>query len=268
MSLAGEAQNPALELAGVEVALGGRLVLRGVSLAVQARQLWAVLGPNGSGKSTLVKTALGLREPVRGAVKLFGTPLPELEKRVRARAMAWVPQSEPDGEALGFTALESVLLGRSPWLDGLGLPSEADVAKAKAALEALNIGAFAARALSELSGGERRLVALARALAQEPKVLVLDEPTAFLDVKHQVATLSKVRARVDAGLAGLCVLHDANQATAYATHALLLQDGTVRASGPVEQVVTAEALTALYGADIIELKDGAHRVFSQRVARR
>ena len=149
-----------------------------------------------------------------------------------------------------FTALELVLMGRGPHLSRWALASRADVARAREALEELGIGALAGRALGALSGGERRLVMLARALTQAPELLLLDEPTAFLDVRHQVQTLALVRRRVEAGMAAVAVLHDVNLAAAFATKALLLGGGRVLGSGDAGEVLATERLQALYGVSI------------------
>jgi iron complex transport system ATP-binding protein len=233
-----------LRLASVSAGYGARPVLHGVSLEVQEGQLWALLGPNGAGKSTVVKVALGLL-PAQGEVSVCGMEPRTASRGQVAKQVAWVPQSPAD-EGAAFTGLELALMGRSPHLGAWGLPSAADHTRAQQALDALGVAALAQRPLTEASGGERRLVWLARALVQEPKLLLLDEPTAFLDVRHQVAVLKHVRQKVSEGLAALAVLHDVNQAAAWATHVALLKDGRVQAAGPAMEVLTAERLTALY----------------------
>jgi iron complex transport system ATP-binding protein len=230
---------------GVSARHGAREAVRDVSLAVHPGELWAVLGPNGAGKSTLLRALLGLHAPSAGEVLLDERPLPQWRRSELARVLAWVPQSSDPG--LSFTGLELVLLGRSPHLGLWGLPSAADVALARAALEELEISDLAARPADQLSGGERRLLLLARALAQQPRVLLLDEPTAFLDLKHQVTALQRLRARVDGGLAAVAVLHDVNLAAAYADHVLLLREGRAVDSGRTADVLQASALESLYG---------------------
>jgi iron complex transport system ATP-binding protein len=229
---------------------GGRAVVSGVSLEVGAGSLWAVLGPNGSGKSTLLRTVLGVLRPVSGEVRLFGTPLPEWNRGDLARRVAWVPQAF-EGDP-GFTGLELVLMGRAPHLGPWGLPGAHDLAVARAALEALEVPHLAGRIVSTLSGGERRLLLTARALAQEPELLLLDEPTAFLDLHHQVSLLERVRARVQQGLAAVAVLHDPNLAAGFADHVLLLRDGRVLGQGPAQALLDAERLGALYGLPLAE----------------
>ena len=219
-------------------------MLHAVSLEAHPGQLWALLGPNGAGKSTIVKVALGLLR-AEGEVRACGMD-PRRATRVElAKQVAWVPQTAAE-EGAAFTGLELALMGRSPHLGAWGLPSAADGERAMAALTVLSVAHLAGRPLTEASGGERRLVWLARALVQAPQLLLLDEPTAFLDVRHQVAVLKHVRRQVDEGLAALAVLHDVNQAAAWATHALLLKEGRVQAVGPSAEVLTAERLSALY----------------------
>ena len=158
--------SPILETAALAVGYGGSPVVSGVSVTLGSGTLWAVLGPNGSGKSTLLRTVLGLLRPIQGEVRVFGTPVGRWERRALARLVAWVPQSF-DGDP-GFTGLELVLMGRAPHLRGWGLPGPKDLAVARAVLAELGIGHLAGRIVSRLSGGERRLLLVARALAQEP----------------------------------------------------------------------------------------------------
>lgn len=227
---------------------GERRVLEAVDLEARPGELWAVLGPNGAGKSTLVRASLGLLPALAGRVAVFGRDVREIGRRELARQVAWVPQSVdalPD-----FTAMELVLMGRAPHLSRWALASGADVARAQAALDELGIGALAGRALGALSGGERRLVMLARAFTQAPELLLLDEPTAFLDVRHQVQTLALVRRRVEQGMAAVAVLHDVNLAAAFATKVLLLRGGRALASGDAGEVLASERLEALYGVSI------------------
>ncbi len=237
-----------LECEALEAGYGERAVLSGLSLRVRERELWAVLGPNGAGKSTLLRSLLGVTAWTRGRVRLLGRERSAWEARALARQVAWVPQGLEPVE--GFTGLELVLMGRSPHLGLWGLASESDVALARAVLEELEISHLAGRMADALSGGERRMLLLARGLVQAPALLLLDEPTAFLDLKHQVGALQRVRARVDAGLGAVAVLHDVNLAAAFATHVLLMQDGRALAAGPTAQVLVHERLEALYGLQL------------------
>ncbi len=234
-----------------------------VSLAVAPGTLWAVLGPNGSGKSTLLRTVLGLLRPLAGEVSLFGTAPGRWERRALARRVAWVPQAF-EGDA-GFTGLELVLMGRAPHQGAWGLPGARDLAVARAVLAELGIAHLAGRVVSRLSGGERRLLLVARALAQEPDLLLLDEPTAFLDLQHQAQVLERVRHRVRGGLAAIAVLHDPNLAAGFADSVLLLRDGRVLGQGPAAELLDAERLGRLYGLGLTEARtEGGHRLFAPR----
>ena len=232
----------------VEAAYAQAVVLHDVSLTVSAGELWAVLGPNGAGKSALAKLLVGALRARRGAVTVCGLDAATSESSALARQVAWVPQTMPDDS--GFTALELVLMGRMPHLGPWGLAGRVDVEKAMGALAQLGVAALANRPLSEVSGGERRRIFIARALTQEPKLLVLDEPTAFLDARHQVEALEVVKRAVGATLGVVAVLHDVNVAARFATHVLLLREGRGLAAGPTPQVLTAALLSDLYGVQM------------------
>lgn len=238
-----------LRAEGVHVRLGHRPVLRGVDLAAGAGEMVAVLGPNGSGKSTLVRALAGLVRPEAGRVVLAGRPIGELARREVARRLALVPQFPVCD--LGFSALETVLMGRAPHGTGLGLAGARDLALARAAMRALDVGHLEARATGTLSGGERQRVVLARALAQEPDVLLLDEPTAHLDLRHQVECLALVRARCRArGMAAVFVVHEPGLAGSYGDRVVLLAEGRVRAAGPPRAVVAPALLAEVYGVGV------------------
>ncbi|MFO0594835.1 MAG: ABC transporter ATP-binding protein [Myxococcaceae bacterium] len=249
-----------LELDAVVAAFSpaGKPVLDGLSLTVRPGEAWVVLGPNGAGKSTLVRVAMGLMTPRSGRVSRVGSS--DASPAVLARDVAWVPQTID--EESGFVALDLVLMGRAPHLDAWASPSAADEQRALEVMAELEVAQVASRRVSELSGGERRRLWLARALVQQPKLLVLDEPTAFLDVKHQLDALAAVKRRLGAGLGLLAVLHDVNLASRVATHALLLKDGKALAAGPVDEVLTAAHLGALYGVAMVEHGAGAGRFFA------
>jgi iron complex transport system ATP-binding protein len=255
--------EPALETSSLAVGYGASPVVSGVTLGIQPGTLWAVLGPNGSGKSTLLRTILGLLRPLAGEVRLFGTPVRRWERRALARRVAWVPQSF-DGDP-GFTGLELVLMGRAPHQGAWGLPGPKDLTVAHAVLAELGIAHLTGRVVSRLSGGERRLLLVARALAQEPALLLLDEPTAFLDLQHQAQVLDRVRARVRTGLAAVAVLHDPNLAVGFSDEVLLLRDGRVLGQGASAELLDAERLGELYGLGLTEARtDTGHRLFAPR----
>jgi len=239
------AATPMLEAVGVGFAHGARRVLDGVDLALRPAEVVALVGPNGAGKSTLVRLLAGLARPAAGDVRLDGRPLGAWPRRDVARRLALVPQ-DPRVE-FPYTVLEVALMGRAPHHGPIALPGAHDVAIARAARASLEIDDLAARRLDELSGGERQRVFLARALAQEPRVLLLDEPTTHLDLRHQTQLHELVRARAAAdGLCALTVLHDLNLAAAYGDRLVLLAGGRVVAAGPPGEVLRRELLEAAF----------------------
>ncbi len=246
---------------------GPRPILHGVEWEVRPGELWAVLGPNGAGKSTLLRAVLGMGPWTRGEVRLLGRERAAWAPRELARKVAWVPQTFEAAE--GFSGLELVLMGRSPHLGLWGLPSAGDAALAREVLAELGIAHLSDRPAEALSGGERRMLMLARGLVQQPELLLLDEPTAFLDVAHQVGALDRVRARVDAGLGAVAVLHDVNLAAAFATHVLLLREGRVLARGAAGEVLERGALESLYGLPMeTALAPSGARLFAPRAPSR
>jgi iron complex transport system ATP-binding protein len=222
-------------------------VLRDVTLELRAGEVLGVLGPNGAGKTSLVRTVAGVLAPQAGSLRLGGTPFERLSRRERARRVAVVPQDTQI--AFPFSALEVVLMGRSPHLPWLAFEGEQDVARARAALERLGISALAERSVQALSGGERQLVLLARALAQDPEVLLLDEPTAFLDLRHRVAVADLLRELAGEGRAALVVSHDFGLSLRRCDRVALLAGGRVRAVGAPEEVLTAERIREVWDVE-------------------
>jgi iron complex transport system ATP-binding protein len=237
-----------LSFQAVAAGYGLKPVIEGVSFEVKAGEAWVVLGPNGAGKSTLMRAAMGLVRPSAGTVQVCGQSVAAMSARALAQLAAWVPQTMDDDT--GFTGLELVLMGRAPHLGAWGVAGAHDESKALEVMKSLGVEHLATRPLSEVSGGERRRVWLARALVQAPKLLVLDEPTAFLDVRHQVETLQLVKSRLREGLGVFAVLHDVNLTAQVATHVLLMKDGKTVAQGPVVEVLTAERLSSLFDVRI------------------
>lgn len=238
-----------LEVDGVTFGYNGRLVLHQTSFCLQPGEVLALIGPNGAGKSTLIRLAAGFLRPNAGAIRLFGRPPVHWSPRELARLVALVPQGAYIPPT--FTVWESVLLGRTPYLGFLGLLHEADRNAARRALVWVGMSDQADRLVGELSGGERQRVILARALAQEPRCLLLDEPTTHLDIHHQVAILSLIRCMaVEQGIAVLVVLHDLNLAATFADRLALLADGHLVALGGPQDVLRREQLAAIYGSAI------------------
>ncbi len=239
-----------MTLAAADLAFGYRdhPVGQGVSLAVAAGEVLALLGPNGGGKTTLLKTLLGLLPPQAGSVMLDGRDLAVIPVRERARLVAYVPQSHHG--TFAFTAFDVVLMGRTAHGGLFARPGAKDRAVASAMLERLGIAHLSGRPVTMISGGERQLVLVARALAQEPRFIVLDEPTASLDFGNQGKVMRQIRSLAADGLGVLFTTHDPNQALGHADRVALLRDGGVMAVGPVAEVLSQERLAALYRAPV------------------
>lgn len=238
-----------IEFKQLSVGYPGLTVLRELDLRVEPGEVLAVVGPNGVGKSTLVRAASGTLRPLAGTVEIDGRRLHELTPAQRARMVSVVPQASNLPPA--FTALDVVILGRTPYLGWLGSEGELDrrlVAEAMARTETLGL---AQRRVGELSGGEQQRLLIARALAQGAPVMLLDEPTAHLDLRHQDRVLKLVRRLTnEQGLSVLLALHDLNLVARFADRVALLSDGRVRKIGQPEAVLTPEELAAVYGIQI------------------
>ncbi len=227
---------------------GKEAPLSGVSFTVAAGELACVLGPNGAGKSTLLRVMSGTLAPRAGTVSLLGEPLAAWDRARIARHVAVVPQTSE--VAFGYAVRDVVLMGRAPHQNAWMRPSDEDARVVDEALERCDLGALAARPVDQLSGGEQKRVAIARALAQKPQLLLLDEPGAFLDVRHQVMLydlLDEIRA---GGVACVVVMHDLNVAAQYATQVLLMKRGRLVASGGIDQVMTYARLKETFDADL------------------
>ena len=233
-----------------------RPVGRGLDLSLGAGEVLCVLGPNGGGKTTLFRTLLGLLPAQAGEVLLDGQALVQLPRPEVARRMGYVPQGQ--AAQFAFTVREAVLMGRTAHVGLFAAPGTADREAAGRAIEALGIEALAERVLTELSGGERQLVMIARALAQGARLLVLDEPTASLDFGNQVRVLREIRQLAAQGYAVVFATHDPGQAFLAASRVLLLAHGGLFRQGAPEEVITPENLRAVYGVEVrIAQVDGA-----------
>jgi iron complex transport system ATP-binding protein len=240
---------PLLAASGLTAGYGARTALREIELKAEAGELIAIVGPNGAGKSTLLKVLGGLLAPWRGEVAIEGNALSGFDRRSLARIVASVAQENPI--AFQFSVLEVVLMGRAPHLGAFHFETPHDVEVARAALEAFGLSTIAARPIQELSGGERKRVFLARAIAQEARIVLLDEPTAFLDLRHvaEIFTLFRRMCR-ERGTAVVATLHDLNVAALYAEHVMLLKNGACIAFGSPAEVLTAANLTAVYETEV------------------
>ncbi len=242
-------QAAALEVRRLSVAYGERPALRDVSLAVAVGELMGLVGPNGSGKTTLIRAASGVVAPRGGEVRLGGVDAAALSAREVALRAAVVPQNPPLPPA--FSALEIVLMGRTPHLRLLQAESGADLEAARRAMLATHTWQFADRRVGELSGGERQRLLVARALAQETPLLLLDEPTAHLDVGHQAATLRlMLHLCRGEGKAVLAAVHDLTLAAQFCDRLVMLHRGEVVAEGAPADVLTPERVRTVYGASV------------------
>jgi iron complex transport system ATP-binding protein len=244
------AENAVLEARGVTVRFSdARPAVDGVSLAVNEREIVALIGPNGAGKSTLLRAFSGAIRPSAGEVRLRGQPIERMSRGAVARELAVVAQAEE--VALGFRVREVVMMGRAPHQGTWLRPSADDEAVVDHALARCDLTALAQRPADALSGGEKKRVQIARALAQRPKALLLDEPAASLDVRHALDLCDLLVEEVGAGsLACVMVMHDLNLAAQYADRVALMRDGQLVACGKVEEVMTYQALRDTFGTDL------------------
>ncbi len=239
-----------MKLEARELAFGypGHAVGRGVSLALQAGEIVCLLGPNGGGKTTLFKTLLGLLPAQGGEVLLGDAALSALPRREVARRIGYVPQAHAG--YFPYTVREVVLMGRTAHLPAFAGPSRRDREAADAAIERLGLAPLAEAVYTRIAGGERQLALIARALAQDTPLLVMDEPTASLDFGNQARMLEQVMALADAGIGILLSTHDPDHAFLAADRVALLSGGRMRALGKPEDVLTAASLHALYGVEV------------------
>jgi iron complex transport system ATP-binding protein len=250
------ADDVALRAIGLTAGYGTRTVLRDVSIDVRRGELLAVVGPNGAGKSTLLKVLGGALMPSHGTIDLEGQSLGDYDRRAIARRLAMVAQENL--VAFRFTVLEIVLMGRAPHLGAFRFETRRDLEIARAALEHFDLLALAGRPIHELSGGERKRVFLARALAQDPRVALLDEPAAFLDLRHVAEIFGRFRELcAECGLAVVATLHDLNAAAMYADRVLLLKDGATAGYGSPAEVFTADNLRAVYETEVYVARNPA-----------
>ena len=237
-----------LQVDNLTFGYGGKIVGSGVSFALEAGEVLCLLGPNGAGKTTLFKTILKLVTPLGGVVSADGEAIDPWPRRKLARLFGYVPQAQFG--LFPFTLREVVLMGRTAHIGLFTTPSSRDAEIAEEMLEVLGIGHLADRAYTEVSGGERQLALIARALAQEPKVLVMDEPTASLDFGNQVRVLSEIKALANRGIGVILSTHDPDQAFLCAHRVAILHEGRLAHLGSPREVITAENLRAVYGVEV------------------
>jgi iron complex transport system ATP-binding protein len=238
-----------LFLKNVSFVYDNRPVIEKISFTLPSGDFLGILGPNGSGKTTLLRLMSGVSKPAKGEIELLNRSMGSYRSRERARIISVVPQSFDI--LFPFTALEVVLMGRWPYLKSFSWESAEDLHKAREAMEATDCLQFADRPITELSGGERERVILARALAQDPKILLLDEPTTHLDLKHQQEIHSLLlKLNREKGLTVVVVLHDLNFASMVCRRLLLLREGKLFKLGDPQEVMSPETIRQVFGVHV------------------
>jgi len=242
--------KPAITAKNLNHSFGENIVLRNVSLHVPKRDFFISIGPNGSGKTTLMKIISGILKPQNGELKILNRSIDQYHRKALARTIAFVPQMT--FADFPFTVTEIVLMGRSPYLGMLGLEGENDLEVAHQAIAFTGLENLAHRKLDQLSGGEQQRVFIARAICQEPDIILLDEPTASLDLAYQVRIMDLMeKLKTEKGITVVMVSHDVNLAAMYADHLLLLHNGQVMCQGLPNEVITYQILEAAYGCTLL-----------------
>ncbi|QKY18923.1 ATP-binding cassette domain-containing protein [Halolamina sp. CBA1230] len=245
--------GPVLSIADLSVTLGETDVLAGVSLDVERGELVGLVGPNGAGKTTLLRNARGTLAPDSGQVRIEGEAVDDLSAKEIGRRVATVPQDT--SISFSFSVREIVEMGRTPHVPRFGAMDEADHAAVERAMERTEVTEFADRPVTEISGGERSRVLLARALAQDTPLLLLDEPTASLDPNHRLRTFETVSALVDEGRAAVAAIHDLDTAARYCDRIVVVADGGIVADGPPESVLTGATIGHAFDVDAVVTDD-------------
>ncbi len=254
---------PLLEARKLTVRIGAKIFCRDLDLTLNAGERLAILGRNGAGKSTLLSVLAGLRAPEGGEVLLDGASYATLGAKKSALVRGWLPQVRAD--AFASTVLETALVGRHPHLDRWGWESDKDAAIVRAALAAVDLTAFEQRDIQTLSGGERQRLAIATLLAQAPRLFLLDEPIAHLDLKHQIAMLELFAgAARDCGASVAMVLHEPALAWRFCDRVLLIHGDGRCDAGPASQMLSAERLSALYQYPLVAVESDGRISFIPR----
>jgi iron complex transport system ATP-binding protein len=248
----------ALDASHVFVWIGEREIVSDASLVLSAGELVALVGPNGAGKTTLMRALAGLLVPTHGTITLADKPLGSLSPRERARTVSYLPQGHIFHWPMSVEAV--VMLGRAPHADAFSAATPDDRAALAQALADTETEAFAQRAVTTLSGGEKARVALARALATQAPVLLADEPTAALDPRHQLTVMAMLRRAADSGGAILAIMHDLTLAARFADRVLVMNEGRMVADGPPAEAFAAERLASVFGIEATTVEVGGKHV--------
>ena len=240
----------AVHVSSLSHGYGDTPVLTDLSFRIPTKSFFIIIGPNGSGKTTLMKVMSGTEKPRNGRLQIRGRPIGDYPRKALAKTVAYVPQIVL--EDIPFTVMEVVLMGRSPHFGMLGLDREEDRQIARQAMAFTEVDHLAGRKLDQLSGGERQRVFIARAICQAPEIILLDEPTASLDLAHQVRIMDLMeKLRAEKGITVVMVSHDVNLAAMYGDRLLLLKDGKIVSEGPPEKVLTFQTLETTYGCTLL-----------------
>ena len=243
----------------LRIQVGARTLIEDLAFAVDPGDVWCVLGANGAGKTLLLQTLAGLRPLRHGALRLCGTPLADWSIAAAARVRGFLPQFNP--LSFSMTVVDTVAMGRHPHLPRWRFEGDDDARLANAALADVGLAALAGRDVTTLSGGERQRVAIATLLVQDAPLMLLDEPIAHLDLRHQLRVLDHLSALARQGRGVMLSIHDLTLARRCATHALLLHGDGRAVAGPVDDVMTPEALSAAFACRVESLASGGRRVF-------
>ncbi len=242
--------SPAVKVEGLSYAYETTAVLSGLSFDVKKGEFFIVIGPNGSGKSTLMKALSGLLRPKQGKIRIMGRPILQYSRSALARSVAYLPQVS--GLDFPFKVFDVVLFGRSPHQGIFGLASTKDMDMAQQAMVFTHVDHLAHRSLDRLSGGERQRVFIARAICQEPEIIILDEPTASLDIAHQLRIMDLMeKMKIEKKVTVIMVSHDVNLAAMYADTLMLINQGRLVKCGLPRDVLTCETLEAAYGCPLL-----------------
>lgn len=246
-----------MECRNIGFSYNGTKVLEDIDIAVAPGGMLGILGANGAGKSTLLKILAGILRPNTGRVSFAGSDIGKIDRRAFARSVSYIPQDP--SFAFPFSVREVVLMGRAPYIGRFEFEREADISLAESALDSVGIFQLRDRMINEISGGERQLVSIARALAQEPEVMILDEPATFLDLKHKTDILNILKKlREENNIAVICATHDVFSALMYFDELIMIKDGRSFVSGRTDKVVTKENLSAVYDIEVNVRKENGN----------
>lgn len=244
-----------IECRGVSFSYGEAEILKDIDLALGGGRLLGILGANGAGKSTLLKILTGILRAQKGSVLFNGRPLKGYDRREIAKKIAYIPQDPVF--AFPFTVSEVILMGRAPYIGRFEFEREADMEAAERAMDTVGISHLKDRPVTETSSGERQLASIARALVQEPEIMILDEPATFLDIRHRNEIMNLLRKlRDEHGILVIAATHDIFTALFYFDEIIMIKNGSVFADGTAETVINRENLSSLYGIDVTVRREG------------